>query len=87
MTLTQGERAELTLNLKKLKAELEDIDLNTKRTFRSVILFAIIGIFFFPCLIVAGICYLLYKWGKEKSKELENQISLLDRKLQASSDA
>ena len=52
-----------------LANEATELDQAADKTFKIMFVFLILGIFFFPCLVVALICFALYYFGKNKAKE------------------
>lgn len=57
-----------------LTKEAVEIEEAAKKTFKVMLAFLILGIFFFPCLIVALICFALHHFGKKHLTEMMDEI-------------
>lgn len=74
MPLTLEQIDNEILRASNLSNEALELDQAAKKTIKIMFLFLFIGIFFFPCLVIALICYALYYFGKKRVDELVAEI-------------
>ncbi|HEO0816994.1 hypothetical protein WKH82_18005 [Acinetobacter baumannii] len=66
-----------------IEVEYNDLVVRTEKTFKVSLVCLFLGIFFFPMLIIGAIFYLLYLWGKGKTKEYADEMNEIIRTVKA----
>lgn len=75
-TKEMDELCERALHLAEEKVWYEE---KARQSLLSVMIFGVLGIFFFPCLVIAGLCYCLHRWGLAKAQQADRELERLDR--------
>ncbi|WP_166166787.1 hypothetical protein [Acinetobacter sp. SA01] len=82
MSLTKEQAVEKAYRGIELERELENvINPGLKRALQWMFLFLVIGIFFFPCLVVALICFAIYHFGSKKKQDLSLELQEIQATL------
>lgn len=78
MSLTKQQIDEKMARGKELALKIQKTEKNIHGTFVSMFIFLILGIFFFPCLVIALICFLLCKYAKGQVAEMQAEMESIE---------
>lgn len=78
MSLTQEQAKAKANEAIELYMQSQNLKADVRKTFIAMWVFLVIGIFFFPCLVVALICFALYHFGNKKADALLKEVYQLE---------
>lgn len=78
MSLTVEQIDQEIIRAAAMTKDAQKLDSDADKSFKCMFVFLIIGIVFLPCLVVALICFALYKYGKSQVNEIMNEVHRIE---------